>query len=67
MVCIKIGEISMSMCGEIENIERKIGSLENELQELYEMLDHMQEETRAYIRPMTDEERHRSIERGEKR
>jgi hypothetical protein len=64
----------MSMCGEIENIESKIGSLEvdiqlarNELRELYEMLDHMQEETRAYIRPMTDEERHRSIERGEKR
>jgi hypothetical protein len=57
----------MSMCGEIENIERKIGSLENELQELYKMLDHMKEETRTYIRPMTDEERHRSIERGEKR
>ena len=57
----------MSMCGEIENIERKIGSLENELRELYEMLDHMQEETRAYIRPMADEERHRSIERGKKR
>tara|TARA_B110000858_G_scaffold76248_1_gene88400 strand:- start:2513 stop:2680 length:168 start_codon:yes stop_codon:yes gene_type:complete len=55
------------MCGEIENIERKIGSLENELQELYKMLDHMKEETRTYIRPMTDEERHRSIERGKKR
>jgi hypothetical protein len=57
----------MSMCGEIENIERKIGSLENELQELYKMLDHMKGETKTYIRPMTDEERHRSIERGKKR
>jgi hypothetical protein len=27
----------------------------------------MKGETKTYIRPMTDEERHRSIERGKKR
>jgi len=64
----------MSMCGEKENLQREIARKEEELfaltkeiTDLEDRLEKLKGTDRHYIRPMTDEERHRSIERGKKR
>ena len=60
----------MSMCGEIENVQREIATKEEELFELTkektdleDRLEKLKGTDRHYIRPMTDEERQRSKER----
>jgi|TARA_R110000787_G_scaffold35979_4_gene92075 hypothetical protein len=63
MVCIKVGEISMSMSGEIENTEREIIAAKKHLDNLKKRLFELQESAQ-FLRKFTANERQAAIERA---
>ena len=54
----------MSMCGEIENLQRELKIANEKITELQKQLNHATEFDEQDIREFNDEERKRSIERA---